>query len=144
MTLVVFPIVTGGAALIFSAATLATSILPAAAIAGGLGLLGIGWTFNFNKTKYFRLRLSYELIITLAWGDLSQTNERTFAFLEFLKDPKTYLKQNVDNEDIEHIFQRVDNTIKHSLEFRNTLYSLQRSQYSQDSQRLNSAQILSC
>ena len=61
MTLVVFPIVTGGAALIFSAATLATSILPAAAIAGGLGLLGIGWTFNLNKTKYFRLCLSFKV-----------------------------------------------------------------------------------
>ena len=61
MILVVFPIVTGGAALIFSAATLATSVLPAAAIAGGLGLLGIGWTFNFSKTKYFRLRLSDEV-----------------------------------------------------------------------------------
>ena len=46
--LVVFPIVTGGAALIFSAATVGTSLLPAAAaMAGGLGLLGIGWKFLF-------------------------------------------------------------------------------------------------
>ena len=62
MTLVVFPIVTGGAALLFSAATVGTSFLPAAAIAGGLGLLGIGWSFSFNKTKCFRLRLSDEVL----------------------------------------------------------------------------------
>ena len=38
-----FPIVSGGAALIFTAATLGTSVLPAVmAGAGGLGILGLG------------------------------------------------------------------------------------------------------
>ena len=41
--IVIFPIVTGGAALIFTAAVSGTSILPTVvAGAGGLGLLGIG------------------------------------------------------------------------------------------------------
>ena len=41
--LVIFPIVTSGAALIFTAATVGTSVLPTLPlIAGGLGLLGIG------------------------------------------------------------------------------------------------------
>ena len=39
--LVIFPIVTNGAALIFSGAIAGTSILPTV-VAGGLGLLGIG------------------------------------------------------------------------------------------------------
>ena len=40
---VIFPIVTSGAALIFTAATVGTSVLPTLPlIAGGLGLLGIG------------------------------------------------------------------------------------------------------
>ena len=38
---VIFPIVAGGAALIFASTIAATSLVPAAA-AGGLGLLGIG------------------------------------------------------------------------------------------------------
>ena len=46
MILVVFPVVTGGAALIFTAATLGTSVLPAVmAGAGGLGILGLGIIF---------------------------------------------------------------------------------------------------
>ena len=41
--IVIFPIVTGGAALIFTAAVSGTSIMPmVVAGAGGLGLLGIG------------------------------------------------------------------------------------------------------
>ena len=43
--LVVFPIVTGGAALIFTAGIVGTSILPTVA-AGGLGLLGIGTSMS--------------------------------------------------------------------------------------------------
>ena len=50
LILVVFPIVTGGAALIFTAGVVGTSILPTVA-AGGLGLLGIG-TLDFNDFEF--------------------------------------------------------------------------------------------
>ena len=55
----------------------------------------------------------------------------------------TYLEQDVDDEDIEHIFQRVDDTVKHSLQFGYTLDRLQRPQHAEDSQRLDGAKILS-
>ena len=54
-----------------------------------------------------------------------------------------YLEQDVDDEDIEHIFQRVDDTVKHSLQFGNTLDRLQRPQHAEHSQRLDGAKILS-
>ena len=44
---VVFPIVTSGAALIFSGAIVGTSILPTV-VAGGLGILGIGKVTLFD------------------------------------------------------------------------------------------------
>ena len=53
------------------------------------------------------------------------------------------MKQDVDNEDIEHIFQRIDDTVKHSLQFGNTLDRLQRAQHAEHSQRLDGAKILS-
>ena len=51
----------------------------------------------------------------------------------------TYLEKNVDDKDIEDIFERIDDTVKHSLEFGNTFYSLEWSQNAQDSEGLDGA-----
>lgn len=52
------------------------------------------------------------------------------------------MKQRIDNEYIEHILERVDNTVEHSLQLRYSLYSLEWPQDAKHPQRLNGAQVL--
>ena len=51
----------------------------------------------------------------------------------------SHLEKNVDDKDIEDIFERIDDTVKHSLEFGNTFYSLEWSQNAEDSEGLDGA-----
>ena len=53
-----------------------------------------------------------------------------------------YLEQDIHNQNIEHILQRIYNTVKHSLQFWNSLDGLQWSQHSQHSKRFYGAKIL--
>ena len=43
---------------------------------------------------------------------------------------KDELKEDVDNEDVEHVLERDDHTVKDSLQFGNSIDGLQRSQHS--------------
>ncbi len=54
----------------------------------------------------------------------------------------TYLKKNVDNENVKDILERVDNTVEHSLEFGHALDRLQGPEDAQHAQRLDCAQVL--
>ena len=38
---------------------------------------------------------------------------------------EAYLEKNVNDKNIEDIFERIDDTVKHSLEFRHTFYCLE-------------------
>ena len=42
-------------------------------------------------------------------------------------DSKDEMKEKIDNENVEHIFQRIDYTVKHCFQFWNSLDGLQRS-----------------
>ena len=42
---------------------------------------------------------------------------------------KDELKEDVDNEDVEHVFERDDHTVEYSLQFGNSIDGLQRSQH---------------
>ena len=42
---------------------------------------------------------------------------------------KDKLKEDVDNEDVEHVFERDDHTVEDSLQFGNSIDGLQRSQH---------------
>ena len=42
-------------------------------------------------------------------------------------DSEDEMKEEIDNENVEHIFQRVDDTVKHGFQFGNSLDGLQRS-----------------
>ena len=53
-----------------------------------------------------------------------------------------YLKEYVNDEDIEHVFEWVNNTVKHSLQFWNSLDGLQRSKDTKNAKRLDRAQVL--
>jgi hypothetical protein len=55
----------------------------------------------------------------------------------------SHLKQDVDNEDVEDILERVDHTVEHSLQLGHPLDGLQWPQYPEDPQRLDGAQVLS-
>ena len=54
----------------------------------------------------------------------------------------SYLKEDVDDENIEHIFEGVDDTVEHSLELWNSFDRFQRSKNSKDTKRFDRAQIL--
>ena len=54
------------------------------------------------------------------------------------------MKKNVDDENVEDILERIDNTVEHSLEFGNALDGLERSEHAQHAQRLDCTQILPC
>ena len=43
-----------------------------------------------------------------------------------------YLKQDIDDEDVEYILQRDDNTVKNSLELWNTIDCLEGAQHTQE------------
>lgn len=47
------------------------------------------------------------------------------------------LEQDEDDENVEHVLQRVDHAIEHGLEFRNALDGLQRSKYPEDTERFH-------
>ena len=49
-------------------------------------------------------------------------------------DSKDEMKEKIDNENVEHIFEGVDHTVKHRLQLGDSLDRLERSQYSQHSQ----------
>ena len=53
-----------------------------------------------------------------------------------------HLKEDVDDEDVEDVLEWVDNTVEHSLQFRNSLDGLQRPKDSKNPERLDCAQIL--
>ena len=53
------------------------------------------------------------------------------------------MKQGVYDEYIEHILERVDNTVEHSLQLGDPFDSLQRPQDAKHPQRLYGAQVLS-
>jgi hypothetical protein len=55
---------------------------------------------------------------------------------------KTYLKKNVDNENVENIFERVDNTVEHSLEFGHSLDGLEWTEYAKYAQGFDCTQVL--
>ena len=57
-------------------------------------------------------------------------------------DGENELKQVVDDENIEHILQRVNDAVEHSLELGNTFDGLQGPQHAQHPQRLDRAQVL--
>ena len=42
-------------------------------------------------------------------------------------DSKDEMKEKIDNENVEHIFQRIDYTVKHGFQFWDSLDGLQRS-----------------
>ena len=52
------------------------------------------------------------------------------------------LKKNVDDEDVENVFEWVDNTVEHSLQFGDSFDGLQRSEDAEDTKRLDRAQVL--
>lgn len=54
-----------------------------------------------------------------------------------------YLEENIDNEDVEHILQGVDDAVEHSLEFGHALDGLEGPENPQDPERFNGAEILS-
>ena len=53
-----------------------------------------------------------------------------------------YLKENVDDENIEHIFEGVDDTVEHSLELGDSLDRFQRPENTEDTKGFDRAQIL--
>ena len=53
-----------------------------------------------------------------------------------------YLEQNVYDENVEHIFEWVDDTVEHSLEFWHSLDGLERSENTQHPKGLDGAQVL--
>ena len=57
----------------------------------------------------------------------------------YMSPAHSYVKQSVNDEYIEHILERIDDAIKHSLQLGNPLDSLQRPQDSKYPQRLNGA-----
>ena len=57
-------------------------------------------------------------------------------------DGKDEMEQHVDDEDVEHVLQRIDNAIEHGFQFRYALDRLQRAQNAQHAQRFDRAQIL--
>ena len=50
-----------------------------------------------------------------------------------------YLKEDVDDENIEHIFEGIDHTVEHSLELGHPLDRLQRTKDPEDTKRLDRA-----
>lgn len=54
----------------------------------------------------------------------------------------THLEQYVDDEDVEHILQGIDDAVEHSLEFGHPLDRLQRPEDAEHAQRLDRAQVL--
>ena len=57
---------------------------------------------------------------------------------------KNEVKKKVYYEDVKDILEWIDDTVKHSLKFWNSLDGLQWSEHSQNSQRFDYTQILSC
>ena len=57
-------------------------------------------------------------------------------------DCEDEVEEKINDEDVEHVLQWVDDTVKDSLQLRNSLDGLQWSQNSQHSQRFNNSKIL--
>lgn len=55
---------------------------------------------------------------------------------------KDEVEQNVDDQDVDDVLQRVDHAVEHGLELWHSLDRLQRTQHTQHPQRLDCAQIL--
>ena len=49
-------------------------------------------------------------------------------------DSEYEVKEKIDNENVEHIFQRVDDAVKHGLQFGDSLDSLERPEHPEDPQ----------
>ena len=58
-------------------------------------------------------------------------------------DSEYEVKEKIDNENVEHIFQRVDDAVKHGLQFGDSLDSLEWPQHAEDPQRLDHSKVLS-
>ena len=54
----------------------------------------------------------------------------------------THLEQYVDDEDVEHILEGVDDAVEHSLEFGHPLDSLERPEHAEHAKGLDRAQVL--
>ena len=52
------------------------------------------------------------------------------------------VEEEVDDQDVEHVFQGVDDAVEDGLQFGNPLDGLQRPEDAKDSQRLHRAQVL--
>ena len=59
-------------------------------------------------------------------------------------DSKNEMKKKIDNEDVEDILEGVDDTVKHCLQFGDSLDGLQWPEHSQYSQWFNHTKIFSC
>lgn len=49
----------------------------------------------------------------------------------YCNDSKDKMEEKIDDENVEHVFERVDHTVEHSLEFWNPLDGLQGPQHTQ-------------
>ncbi len=54
---------------------------------------------------------------------------------------KDEVEEQVDDEDVEDVFQRVDDTVEHGFQLGNPFDGLKRPQHTEDAQRLHSAKI---
>lgn len=54
---------------------------------------------------------------------------------------KDEVEQQVDDKDVEDVFQRVDDTVEHGFQLGNPFDGLKRSQHTEDAKRLHSAKI---
>ena len=76
---------------------------------------------------------------------INQKAEITSEKLDVCKyNYDAYLEQNVYDENVEHIFEWVDDTVEHSLEFWHSLDGLEGSENTQHPKGLDGAQILTC
>ena len=69
---------------------------------------------------------------------------KEFSIEQLDRDDSEYeVKEKIDNENVEHIFQRVDDAVKHGLQFGDSLDSLERPEHPEDPQWLDHSKVLS-
>lgn len=97
-------------------------------------------------TQTFTRALSVDLVMSIVVYHLDALVLRVAADHGLVgkakRVPAYHLEEDVDDEDVEHIFERVDDAVEHSLEFGNTLDCLEGPEDAEHAQRLDRAEVL--
>ena len=93
--------------------------------------------FVLKRLQYLLTSFSIFHALIIAIEELSI--EQLYSY-----DSKNEVEKKIDNENVEDILEWVDDTVEHSLQFRNSFDGLQWPEHAQNTQGFNNTKIFSC